>query len=70
MAWTCSREKVARQLQHFAVTGKVTHTSDACYTCGGSGHRSRECATSNSAAATCYIAVGLGQLNCYYYYYY
>ena len=31
---------VARQLQQFAVTGKVTPTSDACYSCGGSGHRS------------------------------
>ena len=45
---------VARQLQQFAVTGKVSPTSGACYTCGGSGHRSRECATRNRTTATCY----------------
>ena len=44
--------QLARQLQQFAVTGKVTPTSDACYSCGGSGHRSRECATRNRATAT------------------
>ena len=43
---------VARQLQQFAVTGKVSPTSGACYTCGGSGHRSWECATRNRAPAT------------------
>ena len=35
---------VVRQLQQLAVTNKVTPTSDACYTCGGCGHRSRDCA--------------------------
>ena len=30
---------VDQQLQQYAVTRKVTHTSVACYTCGGSGHR-------------------------------
>ena len=33
---------------------------DACYTCGGSGHRSRECATRNRATATCYSCGGIG----------
>ena len=33
---------VVRHLQQFAVTYKVSPTSDACYTCGGSGRRSRD----------------------------
>ena len=39
---------VDRHFQQYAVTRKVTPTNDSCYTCGGSGHRSRECATRNS----------------------
>ena len=49
-----------RQFQQYAVTRKVTPTSDACYTCGGSGHRSRECATRNKATFTCYSCGGIG----------
>ena len=37
-------EGLVRQLQLFAVISKVTPTSDACYTCEGSGHRSMDCA--------------------------
>ena len=49
-----------KHLQQYAVTRKVTPTSDACYTCGGSGHRSRKCATMNRATATCYRCGGCG----------
>ena len=52
---------VDRHLQQYAVTRKVTPTSDACYTCGGSGHRSRECATRNRATAICYRCGGSDQ---------
>ena len=51
---------VDRQLQQYAVTRKVTPTSDACYTCGGSGHRSLECATRNRATFICYHCGGIG----------
>ena len=51
---------VDRHLQQYAVTRKVTPTSDACYTCGGSGHLSWECATMNRATATCYRCGGCG----------
>ena len=55
---------VDRQLQQYAVTRKVTPTSDACYTCGGSGHRSRECATRNKATFTCYSCGGIVNYLC------
>ena len=51
---------VDRHLQQYAVTRKVKPKSNACYTCGGSGHRSRECATRNKATATCCRCGGCG----------
>ena len=54
-------QDIDRHLQQYAVTRKVTPTSDACHSCGGSGHRSRECATRNRATATCYSCGGIGQ---------
>ena len=53
-------QEVDSHLQQYAVTRKITPTSDACYTRGSSGHRSRECATRNRATATCYSCGGIG----------
>ena len=54
---------VERQLQQYAVTCKVTPTSDACYTCGGSGHRSRECAIRPHSHAIVVMGSGIICLN-------
>ena len=56
---------VVRQLQQFAVTSKVTPTSDACYTCGGSGHRPRDCANKRRrppSPLTCFECNGKGHI--------
>ena len=56
---------VVRQLQQLAVTNKVTPTSDACYTCGGCGHRSRDCANKRKLSPsplTCFECNGKGHI--------
>ena len=56
---------VVRQLQQFAVTSKVTPTSDARYTCGGSDHRSRDCANKRRrlpSPLTCFECNGKGHI--------
>ena len=56
---------VVRQLQQLAVTNKVTPTSDACYTCGGCVHRSRDCANKrrrSPSPLTCFKYNGKGHI--------
>ena len=56
---------VIRQLQQLAVTNKVTPTSDACYTCGGCIHRSRDCANKrrrSPSPLTCFECSGEGHI--------
>ena len=56
---------VVTQLQQFAFTSKVTPTSDACYTSGGSGHRSLDCANERERSPSplaCFECNGKGHI--------
>lgn len=57
---------VVRQLKQVGLSPNDTHRSDACFTCGGAGHHSRDCATKrrrSPSPLTCYECGGLGHLS-------
>ena len=59
-------DSVVRQLKQVGLSPNDTHRSDACFTCGGAGHHSRDCATKrrrSPSPLTCYECGGLGHLS-------
>ena len=59
-------DSVVRQLKQVGLSPNETPQSDTCFTCGGAGHRSRDCATKrrrSPSPLTCYACAGLGHLS-------
>ena len=59
-------DSVVRQLKQVGWSPNETPRRDTCFTCGGAGHRSRDCATKrrrSPSPLTCYECVCLGHLS-------
>ena len=59
-------DSVVRQLKQVGLSPNETPRRDTCFTCGGAGHRSRDCATKrrrSPSPLTCYECGGLGHLS-------
>ena len=59
-------DSVVRKLKQVGLSPNDTPRMDTCFTCGGAGHRSRDCATKrrrSPSPPTCYECGGLGHLS-------